>query len=201
MINDITAEAFHELWAINYPKAPPLSYLMRQLYPERWLRVHSLPEARRYPETEADWRLLLERHFTVLREVFGDLADAVLVSSYYTVATEPEHEQFLRENTVLNQLDFKFLSALKLGKTIQEPDDNLTYWPVITNSKLTIFFIEQLFRAIAMDECRAFIIHKENGIVVAPYDGGIDIFLPDSPTRDFYRQRYQDWLSPYPSGL
>jgi len=194
-------DAFNALWETHYSSSPPLSYVLRELYPEKWLRVHSLPESKRYPETTDEWALLLERHFTVLREVFGDVATAFLVSGYYTAGTKSELPEFLADNVIFSQLAFQELPQVKLGNGPSEPDDTSTYWPLVSNIDLTPAFLGKLFRATAQDECRAFILHKELGTIIAPYDGGIDIFLADTTARNFYRNKYNDWLSTHPTGL
>jgi hypothetical protein len=142
MRSKVLAKAFDELWASNYPRAAPLGYLVRQLYPERWFRIHSLPDSKRYPETEAELQLLLERQFTLIHDVFGDLTDAVLVSGYYTIGAEPELEQFLQGDDLLRQLKFSALASVKV-------EDDSAYWPLVATPKLTPSFIEALLRAIA----------------------------------------------------
>ena len=38
---------------------------------DRWLRVHSLPEGKRYPETEGERRLMLSRHNAAADAIVG----------------------------------------------------------------------------------------------------------------------------------
>mgnify|MGYP000411485810 CR=1 FL=1 len=47
-----------------------------------------------------------------------------------------------------------------------------------------------LLRAIANDETRALFVSVEKNVLVAPYDGGIDLILKDSETRDNYKKKY-----------
>ena len=51
--------------AFDHPKfvdTYPVSFLMREAHPECWFRIHSLPEGKRYPESDAEWETLLARH-------------------------------------------------------------------------------------------------------------------------------------------
>lgn len=57
---------------------------MREPYEDWWLRIHSLPQSRRYPETPPDWEELLARHNTVATELLGDGEPCVLVISRFS---------------------------------------------------------------------------------------------------------------------
>jgi hypothetical protein len=45
---------------------------------DRWVRFHSLPESKRYPDSQAEYAIELDRHYTVLSELDlgSDLQDA-----------------------------------------------------------------------------------------------------------------------------
>jgi hypothetical protein len=44
-MREVTGEAW---WNNHYPEAPPVGFLLRQVYSDRWLRIHSLPGSKRY---------------------------------------------------------------------------------------------------------------------------------------------------------
>ncbi|MDB4915783.1 MAG: hypothetical protein JWM95_3427, partial [Gemmatimonadetes bacterium] len=67
-------------WPEWYPDAPPVGFLLREAYPDRWLRIHSLPEAKRYPTSGFDYAELLRRHNSVAADVLGlDTPCAILL--------------------------------------------------------------------------------------------------------------------------
>ncbi len=70
-------------WSKHLPDAPPLAHILRQTYQPRWLRIHSLPESKRYPETEAEYAELLFRHNTVATEVLGVGSPCFLIRAFY----------------------------------------------------------------------------------------------------------------------
>jgi hypothetical protein len=57
---------FLEGWHQVYPETPPISYMFKDKLRTRRARIHSLPEAVRYPTTKADWDSLLDRQNTVI---------------------------------------------------------------------------------------------------------------------------------------
>ncbi|WP_375434866.1 hypothetical protein [uncultured Hymenobacter sp.] len=65
----MTAEQFNTFWQRTYPGTIPLSYPLRDEYPTRWLRTHSLPGSKRYPSSADEWETLLAWQNTVLAEV------------------------------------------------------------------------------------------------------------------------------------
>jgi hypothetical protein len=59
------------LWQERWPRCPPVGYKLRGPYQDVWVRFHSLPESKRYPEDENEYAVVLERYNTVLDELFA----------------------------------------------------------------------------------------------------------------------------------
>lgn len=49
------------LWEQRWPDCPPLAHELKSSYEDRWVRFHSLPESKRYAETEDEYEVLLGR--------------------------------------------------------------------------------------------------------------------------------------------
>jgi hypothetical protein len=60
--SEATLDRFLLFWNFRYQGCPPLRYLLRKTYPERWLRIHSLPTANRYATHPGEAAQLLRRH-------------------------------------------------------------------------------------------------------------------------------------------
>ncbi len=43
-----------DLWDRRWRECPPFAHWLRDHYPDRWVRFHSLPESKRYPDDEAE---------------------------------------------------------------------------------------------------------------------------------------------------
>ncbi|MFD6971116.1 hypothetical protein [Streptomyces sp. NPDC059949] len=50
---------------------PPEAHQFKHAYADRWVRFHSLPESKRYPEDETEYAIVLDRYNTVLDELFA----------------------------------------------------------------------------------------------------------------------------------
>ena len=62
--------------------------------------------------------------------------------------------------------------------------------------------LDLVLRAVADDVLETpLLVGVEQGSVIAPYDGGMDIFVSTQAWRDTLRERYASWLSPHPHGL
>lgn len=73
-------------WTTHFGLTPPLGFRLRAAYPERWLRIHSLPESKRYPNTSAELELLLDRHAAVAGELFAAAQACTLLTPIYEAA-------------------------------------------------------------------------------------------------------------------
>ncbi|MEG8281199.1 DUF3885 domain-containing protein [Streptomyces sp. AHA2] len=78
-----------ELWQQHWPSSPPVGYKLRDPYRDLWVRFHSLPESKRYAEDESEHAVVLERHNTVLDELFAGVDVYVITPAWATEAEVP----------------------------------------------------------------------------------------------------------------
>ncbi|MFD9737583.1 hypothetical protein [Umezawaea sp. NPDC059074] len=78
----------------RWPDCPLIGHELR-CERDRWVRFHSLPESKRYPDTEDEWTIVLDRYNTVLDELFTGLDVYVATSDWSDTPVPPErpHEQ------------------------------------------------------------------------------------------------------------
>ncbi|OSZ79719.1 hypothetical protein CAP36_00175 [Chitinophagaceae bacterium IBVUCB2] len=86
----MTKKEFYKLWSLNYPEAVPISHLLKYDYPDRWFRIHSLPESKRYAEVEAEWKILLSRQNEIITDLFGFDTPILLVKGEYNLGSNEE---------------------------------------------------------------------------------------------------------------
>ena len=171
-------------WDARYPKSPPVGFLLRDAYPELWLRIHSLPASKRYPETDADYAELLRRHKAVATQALGSGALCYLVQPAWVLPSDD------RSGWGVDLADHPYGAneerlAFDVAEVTWRPGD-----------------YDALLRATAYSRIAMVLLaSRERGSVYAPYDGGADLFFRSQAERDEGRRLYADWLSPYPGGL
>ena len=84
------------LWDEQWPGCAKLRYALRGVV-DRWVRFHTLPGSKRYPESEAEYGIVLARHNTVLAELVTGSA-VLVVTVGYSDAREPQEPGRSREN-------------------------------------------------------------------------------------------------------
>lgn len=182
--------ALTERWQQCWPACPPIGYMLRDRYQDVWVRFHSLPGSKRYADSENEYAIILERHNTVLDELFA-CADVYVVTPVWTAEPDvPEH-----------QPDADYWQTLL---TQDDPDpDFRTY--------THLFAARRPWRHGCIDALLHEVAdYKTAGVLIAdtrmerlyhPYDGGADVLLPTTEERDRLRDRYSSWLSSHPGGL
>lgn len=58
-------------WQSHYGAAIPIAHRLRFQVPDRWFRIHSLPQSKRYPQKPSEYSGLLARHNTVATDILG----------------------------------------------------------------------------------------------------------------------------------
>ncbi len=76
-------------WDRCFPDCEPIGHHLRVTFPERWVRFHSLPGSKRYPEDETDYVEVLARHNAILGELAHPGTQVVLVTTGYSYAPVP----------------------------------------------------------------------------------------------------------------
>lgn len=206
----MTAEQFDAFWQRTYPGTVPLSHQLRDVYPTRWLRLHSLPGSKRYPSSTEEWETLLTRQNTVLADVLQVAERVLLVAGEYDF--DRSHTKFpvdwqFSAAECLKDLPLTQLTPIDLTKLPPDPRVAEEYKPgdlyrlVLTDVQWQPHAWDPILKAIAEGELRAFFLSKAQECLIAPYDGGMDLIYKDQQTRDHYRTKYHGWRSAREDGL
>ncbi|MFI9581188.1 hypothetical protein ACIHCQ_04965 [Streptomyces sp. NPDC052236] len=197
MTSSFTPELLAGLWQERRPSGPPIAHTFRSTYADRWVRFHSLPGSKRYPESEDEYAIVLDRYNTVLDELFAGTDVFVVTKDWSNTPTEPAayltrqalHPEGTRWWTEphLDDPDPKFHTYTRLYADRRPWERGCA---------------DELLRAVA-DEVlvEVFFADTELRRVHHPYDGGADVILTTPEERDRLRDLHGGWLSSHPAGL
>jgi hypothetical protein len=197
----MTKEDFQNLWTLKYPDTVPISYLFKHNYSDRWFRIHSLPESKRYADNENEWEMLLSRQNEIITDLFGLEAPILIVTGEYNWE-DNRQIHVTDEQEILKHFSFVRLDNIELYKIDSEQyDEPDIYRPAFAQAIWKPNYHDKLLREIANDNTRAFFISFDKNVIVAPYDGGVDFVLKDILTKENYKNKYRQWLSEREDGL
>lgn len=185
-------------WHQSFPSCEPVAHHLRAAFPDRWVRFHSLPRSKRYPENETEYAMVLERHNRVLGQLAHNGETIVLVTTGYSDTVEPIREDNLE---VMDPFATHWHSV-----AMRQKDDNFSepsYWHVFVSErgwKPGLF--DNLVRKIANDVvANVMMVAVDCRWLLHPYDGGMDVILESSAARDKLKRRFREWLSARADGL
>jgi hypothetical protein len=178
-----------------FPDAPPLGYELRERYPERWFRIHSLPLSKRLPESALDRTTLYNRQQAVASHLFG-MGTPVIVLIY----------DWSRRSTIPRNHPLADMVPEDLEPVIILPpvDDDPDLPPT------SIYALEfawdpsvlySAIQAVAEDRASFAVLEPVGGAFFAPYDGGADVFYPSPSLREEAVRIFDRIRAPGPSGL
>src|ERR671925_44815 len=119
----MTPEEFKRYWRENYPKSLPIGYQLREAYRDQWFRIHSLPDSKRYPETDSEYQVVLRRHNTLLSDLLGDGCDYILLTTGYSSTIVP-----VRSYPELQMLDSESMELFSIPKHELEGETDPYFW-------------------------------------------------------------------------
>ena len=192
-----TPEEARGFWNNKFPETPPVSNRFRDIYADRWIRIHSLPESKRYADTDQELKEVLRRYDCVLTDLVGGGNEVLIIFCSYDADKDRSSCRSIRE------INFSLFESIR--KQSFDPDDE------DEGLELQCFYALDLFESHKFDEvftCVAnnvirnvFLVAIQSGRIFAPYDGGADIIVENRGSHDEYRERFREWLSARPDGL
>ncbi len=188
---------FIEYWNNEYPETFPIGHKLRFAFPDRWHRIHSLPESKRYAENEKEYRIILERQNQLIEDKIGNGTEIAISFGLYTNDITNDNYKEINDFG-----EFYKVLSVDLHKENPEEYDFEMFFDIyvkIDNWKKNNK--NEILKAIADDKIRAIFICPSKHCIVAPYDGGVDIIFESTERRDEFKLRYKDWLSKREDGL
>ena len=186
-------------WARSFPNCEPIGHVLRAKFPERWVRFHSLPESKRYPEDEAEYATVLQRHNRILGNLAHNGETIVLLTTSYSANLTP-----VRSESEVSELDpqatpWRTVAMHQIDKDFSER----SYWHVFASERCwTPSLFDHLVRRIADDViANVMMVAVDCRWLMHPYDGGMDVILASSAVRDRFKAEFSDWLSARSDGL
>ncbi|MET8099528.1 hypothetical protein ABZV29_24130 [Streptomyces sp. NPDC005236] len=162
------------------------------------MRFHSLPDSKRYPESEDEYAIVLDRYNTILDELFAGTDVLVVTMDWSNTPTGqagyPTPRQTLHPD------------GIRWWTASEQDDSNPEFH---THTRLYADrrrwhrgCLDGVLRAVA-DETLAevFVADTELRRIHHPYDGGADVILATAAERDRMRDQHADWLPSQPTGL
>lgn len=186
--------AFGSLWSSAFPNALPISHLLKHQISDKWFRIHSLPESKRYAESAEEYEVILSRQNEVATDILGENAKIYIVTGEFDWETNQAH--VVHYDDALKGYDFCIITAIDLFKfDPNEYEEGQTYTPAFAETTWARHKHDDLLLEVAKDRSRAFFVSFEKNSIFAPYDGGADFVVKDEITREYYKNKYKAYLS------
>lgn len=188
---------FIDYWNKEYPESFPINHELKWNYPDRWFRIHSLPESKRYADNEDEYKIILARQNKLINDLIGQESEVVISFGLYSNDITNDNYKELT--------DFgEFLKVLTIDLHKERPEeyeDEMYFDIFVKTEKWESGKRDGVLKAIADDEVRAMFVSQSKKCVIAPYDGGVDVIVDSTEKRDRLKSKYKDWLSDREDGM
>ncbi|MFF5145856.1 hypothetical protein ACFY6U_40130 [Streptomyces sp. NPDC013157] len=185
------------LWQRQFPEGPPVAHELRAAYSDRWVRFHSLPGSKRYPETEDEYAIVLHRYNTVLDELFAGTDVYVITVAW---SWEPDGPELPPERHEVHPEGIRWTTLAY----DDDPDPELhSYTHLYADRRpWRPGTVDDILREVA-DDVLSGVIITDSGLtrIHHPYDGGADVIAAGPEERDRLRDAHRAWLPRNPAGL
>jgi hypothetical protein len=149
---------FETLWTLNYPDTVPIAHLFKHDYSDRWFRIHSLPDSKRYADNEEEWGTLVSRQNEIITDMLGLDTPILIVTGEYNWG-DNKTIHTTGDERVLIPFSFVQLDNIELNKIDSEQyDEQDIYRSAFTETIWKPNYHNNLLREIAIGNINAFFV-------------------------------------------
>ncbi len=188
-------EELISFWKNEFPNFHPQAHALKYDFSDRWVRFHSLPDSKRYSDTQEEYQQILHRHNSILQETCGYRCDIFVSLPEYSENKTPK-----KPEPEVAQLFPHTQHWYSINQN--EEDNDIFYWHLhAAKLQYNGHELNNLLRLVADDIVEdVLVICPSERILYHPYDGGADVILPSTKQRDNIKAKHPDWLSTHPEG-
>jgi len=186
-------------WNNSFKGFPPIAYELKHAFKDRWVRFHTLPESKRYPENEEEYQEIISRHNKILSEVTKSNNEVYMVGVEYSDSLVPPGKGKNTKGILDNPV---YWVAVPMHEPGEAEEFHSYFHLYYEKSNWNAGQLDTLFRLVADEEISNFMVVSEAlDWVFHPYDGGVDLILKNESEMEKLRSRFEDWLSSHSSGM
>jgi hypothetical protein len=182
------ASEFEDKWHERWSGDGPFDVDLKSECHAQWVRFHTLPDSKRYPDTTAELATILSRHNTLLNELIQE-------TQFYLVTTQASSEP--DDADLNNDVDPESVLWRTIFETPDEEDPEFYSYRYYYLSLRTwgAGCLDAVLRKVANDEIiLTYVAPTDLSWLYHPYDGGMDVFLSTTSKRDELAAIYKEWL-------
>jgi hypothetical protein len=184
-------------WKQTFGEIAPVGYVLRSHLHHRWVRFHSLPESKRYPESEEESDIVLSHNLDVANYLFSRGEEICIFKSIFHYSGDPEPAAPEIAGVQLSN-DSRLVSRACFDNDDAE-DDLFHTWQLSATWGESLF--SEIIRRVAIEQEHSIsFVSPASGNIFCPYDGGMDTFSASAELGEI-RQKFSVWLSKHPAGL
>ena len=190
-------KSFSTYWDNTYAGLSPTGEALRNGIPDRWLRIHTLPTSKRYPDSNLEMAEILRRHNALIGEVLDE------GDPYVTVVTGYGSAHLADGSIDLGGLPIDSFEYWKSEAFEDDAWSDASFWHFyLAENVWSNRSADLLLSKIARDKiANVLFVAPGKQFIYHPYDGGGDAFPRNAAIRNQLYERYFDWTSRHPSGL
>ena len=183
----------YEYWQRNFAHEQPLAHELRERYRKRWVRFHSLPNSKRYPETDNEWATLLERHNLVVDHLATDGCQLELLTTNWSAEQNSCHAP---SEILQLGLAADHWQSFTVG-------DPANWWHMYRSSVIwSLGSLDCVFRLVADHAIsNVMILDPDKDWLLHPYDGGLDVIHETRQDRNVICSAFGKWRPRGTGGL
>lgn len=189
-------DAIGRYWQRHFPGTAPVGWALQSSFPDRWVRLHSLPGSKQYPDGKKHRAIIAERALALAHALLSDTGPYYMLANVY--APEPGLPFAVTQ-------DWRYHGA-ELSQSfscLEDSADQASQIVVFTGQteRLSRGFEAAVLGIAEERSARCIWVSPKRPAAFAPYAGGFDLItaVPDDVAT--FKAQFKRWLSKHPDGF
>jgi hypothetical protein len=197
----MNAATMTKLWDLAFPGCTPEAAELKHSFASRWLRIHSLPGSKRYPETKAERQQVLGRYHEVLKQL-GATPQSTVVCVEQTFSASGRAQLGGNPKGAWEWMSWDGSPEDPPWPENEPHPDLYERWVHLLVHERTVSELDPLLTSVAANErCGVIVLPPNFAWAFHPYDGGADTITRTFRERNLLRERFAEWVSARPDML
>lgn len=184
-------------WKSEMAPVAPVGHALRQHLSADWTRFHSLPESKRYAESDAERGELHSRHVTIVNILFLTGEPLYVYRSRFG---EKRQRGKSKHQLAGRQLQEQMIRLPVHAGVADDSEEELLFVRALVTKWQPDFYMQLLDQVADDKESGVAFVSPRSKNIYCPYDGGMDVFSFTIKPAEL-AERYSHWQSVRPDRL
>lgn len=185
---------FEQSWNKHWGKSPAGVAPYIPQHADHWLRLYTLPNGERLPESQQDGQIILSRCNALLSFLTNNKKPLMVISAEWTNMPDQKNSAWPKRSEI--EPAANYWKSVDEDPTEEDPEFKSYRQIYVREHAWSNGSLDRLLISVAKDEIAGVVIAPPNcEWLISPYDGGVNLFVANKDTLTLLKEQFDSWVA------